>query len=97
MPYDDPDPTDPNELAGVVLPAEAETMREMAYVFAEEFARLGFDETRLLRLFRNPFYAGLHGTYRALGESVVREIVRECVGVWDRTHPSPDSSPREGV
>jgi hypothetical protein len=75
---------DPMELVGVALPAEVETMREMAYVFAEEFARLGFDETRLLRLFRNPFYAGLHRAYRALGEPMVREIVTECIRVWGR-------------
>ena len=35
MPYQDPDPTDPNMLVGVMLPADAEAMRDMAYVFAE--------------------------------------------------------------
>jgi len=40
MPFQDPDPTDPNMLVGVVLPADAEATREMAYVFAEEFARM---------------------------------------------------------
>jgi len=44
MPYNDPDPSDPNVLVGVVLPADAEAMREMAYVFAEEFARMGYDK-----------------------------------------------------
>ena len=87
MPYNDADPTDPNVLVGVVLPVGAEAMREMAYVFAEEFARLGFDEARLVRLFKNPFYAGLHQAYRALGEPVVREIVGECVRVWGRGRP----------
>ena len=82
---------DPMELVGVVLPAGAEAMREMAYVFAEEFARLGFDEVRLLRLFKNPFYAGLHQAYCALGEPVVREIVGECVRVWGRGRPMPDN------
>jgi len=42
MPYDEPDLTDPQELVGVVLPADTEASREMAYVFAEEFARLGY-------------------------------------------------------
>jgi len=97
MPYGDPDPADPNVLVGVEMPAEAETMREMAYVFAEEFVRLGFDEARLLRLFRNPFYAGLHGVYRALGEPVVSEIVKECVGVWGRGRPATDCPPPEGA
>ena len=42
MPFKDPDPTDPNMLVGVLLPANAEATRDMAYVFAEEFARLGY-------------------------------------------------------
>jgi hypothetical protein len=32
MPYKDPDPTDPNMLIGVMLPADAEATREMAYL-----------------------------------------------------------------
>ncbi len=39
MPYNDPDPTDPNVLVGVVLPADAEAMREMA-IDVEEGAAL---------------------------------------------------------
>ena len=86
MPYGDPDPSDPHVLVGVGLPAEAGTMREMAYVFAEEFARIGLDAPRILRLFASPFYAGAHRAYRALGEAAVREIVEECVAVWGRGH-----------
>jgi hypothetical protein len=82
MPYKDPDPTDPSMLVGVVLPAEAETMTEMAYVFAEEFARLGYDEKALLWLFKNPRYAGAHGAYQALGEEAVRAIIDECIFAW---------------
>ena len=82
MPHGEPDPTDPNVRVGVFLPAEAKTIREMVYVFAEEFARMGYDEARLLRVFRNPFYAGAHQAYRVLGEQAVSEIVRECVRVW---------------
>jgi hypothetical protein len=84
MPYTDPDPTDPHLLVGVLLPAEADSLRKMVYAFAEEFARMGYDEARLLRVFRNPFYAGAHQAYRALGEEAVREIVRECVQVWSQ-------------
>ncbi len=84
MPYDEPDFSDPNELVGVVLPGTAEAMEEMAYVFAEEFARMGRDEEGILSLFRDPFYGGAHQAYRALGPDAVRAIVRECVGVWGR-------------
>ncbi len=98
MPYGEPDPGDPNVLVGVGVPAEAETVREMAYVFAEEFARLGFNEARLLRLFRSPFYAGLHHAYRVLGEAAVSEIISECVRVWGpRRLTNPDDGAREGA
>jgi hypothetical protein len=78
------DPDDPMELVGVALPADAGAMKEIAYVFAEEFARLGYDERGLLRMFRNPFYAGAHRAYRALGEEAVSGIISECVRVWGR-------------
>ena len=82
MPYQDPDPTDPNMLVGVVLPADAEASRDMAYVFAEEFVRLGYDRDRLLRIFKNSFYAGAYGTYQTLGETEVLSIIDECLSVW---------------
>jgi hypothetical protein len=82
MPYKDPDPTDPNMLVGVVLPANAEATRDMAYVFAEEFARLGYTREQLIWLFKNPFYGGAHGAYRTLGENETLSIIDECIAVW---------------
>jgi hypothetical protein len=82
MPYKDPDPTDPNMLVGVMLPADAEATRDMAYVFAEEFARLGYSREQLLWLFKNPFYGGAHGAYRALGENETLSIIDECLNAW---------------
>ena len=82
MPYDDPDASDPQVLVGVMLPGEPEAMREMAYVFAEEFARMGHGREEILRLFRTPFYAGAHGAYRGLGAEGLAAIVDECVAVW---------------
>ncbi len=84
MPYDEPDVTDPMMGVGVVLPGGEEATRDMAYVFAEEFARLGHSEEKILRLFQTPFYRAAHGAYSALGEAVILRIVRECVGVWGR-------------
>jgi len=84
MPYGDPDPTDPTMLVGVVLPAGEEAVRDMAYVFAEEFARTGLDGAAILGLFRDPFYAAAHQAYRALGPDEVRAIISECVAVWGR-------------
>ena len=84
MPYKDPDPNDPNMLVGVVLSADAEATRDMAYTFAEEFARLGYTREQLLWLFKNPFYGGAHGAYRALGEQETLTIIDECLNIWGR-------------
>jgi hypothetical protein len=84
MPFKDPDPTDPNMLVGVVLPADPEATRDMAYLFAEEFARMGYTREQLLWLFKNPFYGGAHGAYQALGETEILAIIDECVKVWGR-------------
>ena len=84
MPYREPDPSDPNVLVGVSLPGDEATTREMAVAFAEEFAALGFDEDRLMTLFRHPHYAGAHRAYRALGEETIRQVVREATNVWGR-------------
>ena len=84
MPYTDPDPSDPSMLVGVELPAEEGTELEMAYAFAEEFARLGFSEARLLALFHHPFYAGAYRTLAALGEEKIKSIIAEAVGFWGK-------------
>jgi hypothetical protein len=106
MPFEDPDPTDPNMLVGVMLPADAEATRDMAYVFAEEFARFGYTREQLLWLFKNPFYGGAHGAYRSLGEPETLSIIDECLKVWGNIRitvqdvqnvptdqPPPSSSP----
>jgi hypothetical protein len=84
MPYDEADVNDPLELVAVTLPADAEAQREMAYVFAEEFARLGYGAPQILALFRNPFYAGAHAAYRMLGDEATRAIIDDCLAVWGR-------------
>ena len=84
MPYEDPDITDPMMFVGVTLPGNAEATQDMAYAFAEEFARMGYSAERILHLFRTPFYKGAHGAHKALGEASIRKIVNECVGVWGR-------------
>ena len=94
MPYEDPDPEDPMLLVGVSLPASHDSQQEMVYGFAEEFARMGFDEQQILGLFRRPFYAGAHAAYRSLGESTVASIIRETLEVWGRIRPV-DREPEE--
>jgi hypothetical protein len=84
VPYDDPDPSDPQMLVGVVLPGSPDAMREMASVFADEFARLGYTARQILGLFEEPFYAGAHAALRALGEAEIRAIVDACAARWPR-------------
>jgi hypothetical protein len=84
MPYDDPDPSDPNMLIGMEVPGDENSAIEMAYVFAEEFARLGFSEERVLSLFRQPYYAGSHRALRLLGEDKIKAIIRETFALWGK-------------
>ena len=93
MPYDDPDPADPMLLVGVTLPAGEDSAEDMAYVFAEEFARLGFSEQRLLSLFHEPFYAGAHQALQLLGEEKIRLIVQEAAGMWGQVQYSVEEPP----
>ena len=98
MPYDDPDPQDPMMLMGIALPAGPETQREMAYAFAEEFARLGYSGRQITSLFKEPFYAGAHGALLQLGEAEVQRIVDETVNVWGRMRlVDRDGAPGQGA
>ena len=47
-------------------------------------ALLGYDSEGLFHVFQNPFYAGAHQAYRALGEEAVRKIIAECSGGMGR-------------
>lgn len=82
MPYDNPDPSDPMTLVGVGLPGTDESIQDMAYVFAEEYARLGRSEEGILGLFQDPFYRSARLAYETLGQEAITKIVSECVAVW---------------
>ncbi len=86
MPYDDPDPTDPMTLHGVVLsddePPPRSTIRVMAECFADEYARLGFDRTRILKMFTTQGYAGPNMAYEVLGQDEVIELVDDVLARW---------------
>jgi hypothetical protein len=60
-------------------PGDEEEMREMACTFAEEFARMGHDGPKILRMFQNPFYTGAYSTYRALGHAATAAIISQCL------------------
>ena len=79
MPFKDPDPTDPNVLVGVMLPADAEATRDMAYVFAEEFARLGYTREQLLWLFQKSLLRRRPWAYRCAWRT--RDVCRSSTSV----------------
>ena len=85
MPYDDPEPDDPHILVGVSLPGDETVTREMAAAFADEFAQMGFDRDRLLRLFANPFYTGAHAARQLLGDAEITRIVVESLRAYGST------------
>ncbi len=82
MPYDNPEPDDPNMLVRITLPGSEAATREMAEAFASEFAQLGFDRNAVLTLFRDPFYAAAHTAWRLLGEQEIVRIADESVEFW---------------
>ena len=95
MPYDDPEPDDPNMLVGMALPCDEATEREMAAAFADEFARMGFSAGKILDLFRSPFYAGAHRAYMLLGDSAIERLVEESARVWGRIQQAVQDAPEE--
>lgn len=83
MPYDDPDPEDPNVLVGVPISADETVHRGTAMAFADEFAQLGYSESMIYYLFTNPFYAGAHRAWQALGDETIRKIACEYATFWE--------------
>ena len=84
MPYDDPEPEDPQELVGVELPGDEAVTFEMAAAFADEFAQLGYTRAQILALYRKAEYAGAHRAWRLLGEEEIARLVDESLAVWGR-------------
>ena len=72
-------PDDPLELSAVEVPGDAKLMFR---ILVEEYARMGYDTDAIVRLARNPFYAGFHRFYLALGEEELRTsiqaVIRRC-------------------
>lgn len=78
MPKNDPDPSDPLTLHGVVVETEdAGATREMATCFIEEFLRMGHDPERILALFQAREYTGPFAALSALGERAIRTLIQE--------------------
>ena len=80
MPYDDPDPTDPMTLHGVMFETGGnEANREMAACFIEEYLRLGFDSDRILKMFKTRGCAGPFMACQTLGETAIMALIDEQI------------------
>lgn len=78
----EPDRDDPLELVGVQMKEgpDERALEEMAGCFIEEYARMGWNGERILKLFRNFFYRGPYQILRAKGEDFVRERIETITG-----------------
>lgn len=99
MPKDEFSEQDPMELIGMVLPGEVGTLEEMAKCLIEEYVRLGWDEARLMTLFRSPMFLATHRIYRLKGEAYVRTLIHTTQQRWqpaftseERRHLCPRST-----
>lgn len=70
---------DPYEFVAMRYPAApgVDPDAVMARCFVEEFALIGFQPERMLRLFQLPSYPGVHDILRRKGEPFVREIIED--------------------
>ena len=83
MPKNECDPEDPLELVGVELPgATEEELHDMALCFAEEFVREGWNQERLMWMFKNPVYQGPYLVWKQKGDGFVQQVIQEAVQMW---------------
>ncbi len=98
MPYEDPAATDPMTLHGVVVETKNDdAMSEMAECFVEEYIRSGFDEERMLQMFKTKGYAGPFLAYQTLGETTIRKIIAELFMLWGGSRTTTEPSPVTGL
>ncbi len=77
MPHDEFVDEDPLGLVGMVMPGEEGQLEAMAECFVEEYARMGWNEARIMTLFTQPLFMATHRVYRLKGESYARELIHK--------------------
>lgn|SRR5512143_1560615 len=91
------EPQDPFELVGMVIPGEPGELEAMAECFVEEYVRLGWDEKRLMTIFRSPMFLATNRIYRQKGEAYVRDLIHGVLARWGGysfgTAPLPEEAP----
>lgn len=82
MPIKTVETDDPLELVGMVLPGEAGQLEAMAECIVEEYVRMGWDEPRLMTIFRSPMFLATHRIYQIKGQEYVRALIRRVGAQW---------------
>ncbi len=73
--------TDPYEVVFTTFATPGhDGLEQMARVFIEEFALMGWDRARIARMFRIPRYVAAHAVYRARGGDFVSALLDEVLG-----------------
>jgi len=90
------EPDDPLAPIGVAVDGGPDAAAEMARCLVEEYLREGWDEIRLLALFRNPFYQALHMIYQQRGEDGVRALIADVAATWGVWRMSETAGPEGG-
>ena len=98
MPHQDPHPTDPMTLHGVMFETDSpDAMRVMAECFIQEYCRMGFSRRRIANLFTAKGYAGPNLACQTLGEAAILGLIDECLLRWGpRTNRLPLESNEQG-
>jgi hypothetical protein len=79
MPKDEFVDEDPMELVGMVMPGEAGQLERMAETIVEEYARMGWDERRMMTLFTHSMFMATYRIYQLKGEAYVKDLLaRTC-------------------
>ena len=65
-----------------MLPADAEATRDMAYVFAEEFARMGYDREQIALAVQESLLRRRPRRVSSAGRDEILAIIDECLNVW---------------
>ena len=74
--------SDPMELVGTMCEGgDASSMDEMACVFVEELARMGWSREQIVAVFQDPFYRGPHTVYRSKGPAYVDALLDQVAGI----------------
>ncbi len=75
---------DPFELVGIRC--SGGNLDETIHMIIEEYIKLGFDENRILWLFKNPFFKFTNDIYKVKGENYIKESIEKVKKKWLNLH-----------